>query len=193
MKPWDASLDPHIIVLTFKDIYEGFNVFCIGSKDLHKGSQPYHSTPPHLTTTFPPLSTSINIMDIREGSLALTHRPDLTHPPAAWLLLCTYHPSILAGFNAHLPWVYCSYTSHASGLFALSTMSYPRSLPHPHFTLGNGSVRYVISPERILLDVIAGVDEGVLQEIPWETVPLTRVFVKERLALAAFSTCLCTT
>ena len=63
-------------------------------------------------------------------------------------------------------------------------MSSPRSLPHPHFTLSNGSVRYVISLERILLDVIAGVDEGILDEIPWETLPLTRVFVKERLALA---------
>ena len=51
----------------------------------------------------------------------------------------------------------------------------------------------MISLERILLDVIAGVDEGILQEIPWETLSLTRVFVKEMLDLAAFSTCLCST
>ena len=43
------------------------------------------------------------------------------------------------------------------------------------------------------MDVIAGVNEGILQEISWETLPLTRVFVKERLALATFSTCLCST
>ena len=162
MKSWDTSLDPHFIVLTSKDIYEGFNVFYKGSKDLHKGSQPYHSTHPHLTTACPPPPAGINIMEIREGSLALTRRPNLTHPPAMWLLLCTYHPSILIGFNAHLPWVYCSCTLHTTGLFALSTISSPRILPHPHFTLGNGSVHYVISLERILLDVIAGVDKGVL-------------------------------
>ena len=178
MKSWDTILDPHFIVLTSKDIYEGFNVFYKGSKDLHKGSQPYHSTPPHLTIACPPLFAGINLMDIREGSPALTHRPDPPHPPTTWLLLCINHPSILAIFNAHLPWVYCSCTSHAARLFALSTMSSPRILPHPHFTLGNGSVRYVISLERILLDVIAGVDEGVLQEISWETLPLTKVFVK---------------
>ena len=193
MKSWDASLDPHNIDLTSKDICEGFIFFGKGFKDLHKGSKPYHSTPPHFTIAFPPLSTGINIMDIREGSPTLTRRPNLTHPPSAWLLLCTYHPLILAGFNAHLPWVYFSCTSHASGLFTLSTMSSPQILPHPHFTLNNGSVRYAISLERILLDVIAGVEEGVLQEIPWETLPLTRVFVKERLALTVFSTCLCTT
>ena len=72
-------------------------------------------------------------------------------------------------------------------------MSSPRSRPHPHFTLGHGYVRYVISPKKIPLDVIAGVNEGWLQEIPWETLPLNRVFVKERLYLAAFSTCLCST
>ena len=72
-------------------------------------------------------------------------------------------------------------------------MSSPQSHPHPHFSLGHDSVCYVISLEKILLDVIAGVDEGWLQEIPWETLPLTRVFVKEIQALATFSTCLCTT
>ena len=72
-------------------------------------------------------------------------------------------------------------------------MSSPGSLPHPHSPLGNGvhSVRYVISLERILLDFISGVDEGILQEILWESLPLTRVFVKERLALTAFFTCFC--
>ena len=162
MKPWEAILDPHNINLTSKDVCEGFNFFCKGSKDLHKGSKPYHSTPPHSTTTCHSLSTSHNPMDIREGSPTLTRRPDPPHSSAAWILLCTYHPSSLACFNAHLPWFYCSCTSHALGLFTLSIMSSPRSLPHLHFTLGNGSVRYVISPERILLDVITGVDEGIL-------------------------------
>ena len=51
------------------------------------------------------------------------------------------------------------------------------------------SIRYVISLERILLDIITGVDEGILQEILWESLPLTRFFVKERLDLTTFLTC----
>ena len=47
----------------------------------------------------------------------------------------------------------------------------------------------MFSPERILLDIISGVDEGIIQGIPWESLPLTRVFIKERLALATFFAC----
>ena len=36
------------------------------------------------------------------------------------------------------------------------------------------------------MDVISGIDEGVLQEISWESLPLCRVFIKERLALSTF-------
>ena len=58
-----------------------------------------------------------------------------------------------------------------------------------HFTPSLGSVYDEVPPKRILLDVIAGVGEGWLQEIPWEALPLTMTFVKERLSLAAFSSC----
>ena len=45
--------------------------------------------------------------------------------------------------------------------------------------------------EEALLAIISGFDEGFAQGIPWETLPLIRSFVKERLALAAFLNCLC--
>ena len=179
MNLWDESLDLHHIDLTSKDLCEGFNVLCDGSKDLYEGSKPCRSTPPHLTAVCPPFSTGHNPMDFCEGSATLTLRPNPPHSTAAWIPPCTGLSSIPEGFNAHLPWLNCSYNSHASILFVLSIMSSLRSLPHPHSPLGNArSVFYVISLERILLDVIARVDEGILQKIPWESLLLTRVFVK---------------
>ena len=165
MDHWDSSFYPHCLLFSFMEIYEGSNVLPKDLKDLHIPSHsnlthPYHSIPPHSTASCPSLPTGINFMDNHEGSPALTSYPNSLHPSAAWLHHCTYHPSVLAGFNAHLPWVYCSYLSHVLALIAPSIMSSPRSRPHPHFTLNHGSVHYVISPERILLDVIAGVDEG---------------------------------
>ena len=62
-----------------------------------------------------------------------------------------------------------------------------------HFTPSLGSVYHEVPPKRILLNVIAGIGEGWLQEIPWEALPLTRTFVKERLALEGFSSYSCST
>ena len=195
MNLWDVILDPHHIEPISKYLYEGSNVLCKGSKELCEGSKPCRSIPPHLATAYPPFTTGLNPMDLREGSLSLTCHPIPPHSSAAWLPLCTGHSSILEGFTIHLPRLNCSCNSHAPSLIVLLDMSSPRSLPHPHSPLGNGvhSVRYVISPERILLDIIIGVDEGILQEITWESLPLTRVFVKERLALTTFFNCLCST
>ena len=66
-----------------------------------------------------------------------------------------------------------------------------RSFPYLQAPFGNGvlSSRSVFSLERTLQAIISGVDEGIVQGIPWESMPLTRVFIKERLALAAFLTC----
>ena len=72
-------------------------------------------------------------------------------------------------------------------------MSSSESFPFLHASFVNDvlSSRSVYSPERTLLDIISGVDEGIVQGILWESLPLTRVFIKERLALAAFLTCCC--
>ena len=44
---------------------------------------------------------------------------------------------------------------------------------------------------NFLLNVVAGVGGGRLLGIPWHVLPLIRAFVKERLALSAFSFCQC--
>ena len=81
------------------------------------------------------------------------------------------------------------FSSHAQCPFDHYTMSSPRSdMPiHSAPVLGSGSHEAT----HILLNVVAGIGEGWLQGIPWQELPLTRSFVKERLALAAFSTCHC--
>ena len=90
------------------EIYEGSNVLPKDPKDLHipyhsNLTHPYHSIPLHSTASCPSLSIGINYMDNHEGSPALTSCPASLHPSAAWLHHCTYHPSVPAGFNAHLP------------------------------------------------------------------------------------------
>ena len=70
-----------------------------------------------------------------------------------------------------------------------SSVSFPY-LQAP-FVSGVLSSRSVFSLERTLQAIISGVDEGIVQGIPWESLPVTRVFIKERLALAAFLTCYC--
>ena len=165
MNLWDANLDPHRIDLASKDFYEGAYV------SMHC---------PHFDAMCSPFTIDLTPMDLHEGYPVLTHHPITPHSSAAWLPLCTGLSSILEGFITHLPRLNCSCNSHAPGLFILLNMSSPRSLPHPQPPFGNGVhfVCYVISSERILLDIISGVDEGILQEIPWESLPLTRVFVK---------------
>ena len=68
------------------------------------------------------------------------------------------------------------------------TMASFRSLVYPPapFDSPNLSHSYAVCLEKALLVVISGVDEGYAQGIPWESLPLIRCFVKERLALAVF-------
>ena len=72
-------------------------------------------------------------------------------------------------------------------------MASSRSFPYIHAPFVNSvlSSRSVYSPTRTLLAIISGVDEGIVQGILWESLPLTRVFIKESLALAAFLTYYC--
>ena len=71
-------------------------------------------------------------------------------------------------------------------------MSSSEGFPYLH-PFGNGvlSSRSAFSSERTLLAIISGIHEGIVQGILWESLPLTRVFIKERLALSAFLTCYC--
>ena len=59
-------------------------------------------------------------------------------------------------------------------------------MPSPRSTMHFSSAPDLSrSPEavRILLNVVTGIEGGRLQGIPWQTLPLTRSFVKERLLL----------
>ena len=124
-----------------------------------------------------------------ECSKVLTRRPLALLLTAAWYPLLTCLTSILATFMSHLPKCKCILNSHALGLFILFIKSSSESFPYLH-PFGNGvlSSRSVFSSERTMLAIISGVDEGIVQGIPWESLPLTRVFIKERLALATFLT-----
>ena len=90
---------------------------------------------------------------------------------------------------AHRSWVKCLSSSHAPSLLDYYDMSSPHSNMQFHSAPSLGSASHEIA--RVLLNVVAGVGEGWLQDIPWQALPLTYSFVMERLALAAFSTCSC--
>ena len=165
MDHWDSRFYPHCILFSFMEIYKGSNVLPKYLKDLrilyHSNlTHPYHSIPPHSTISCLPFPAGIHHALFPKGSPAFKCCPASLHPPAVWTQRNTHLPSVYAGFITHLPRFNCLLLSHASGLFAPSTMSSPRIRSHPHSTLGLGSARYVISPECILLDVIAGVNEG---------------------------------
>ena len=113
--------------------------------------------------------------------------------PTVWIFLCLHPLSGIIKFMAHHPQVNCPSSSHAPSLFDHPIMYSPLSNLQVHFCPSLGSVYHEIPPECILLDVIIGVGEGWLQEILWEALPLTMNFVKERLALTAFSSFSCST
>ena len=58
MNLWDVILDPRHIEPTSKDLYEGSNVLCKGSKELCEDSKPCRSTPPHVVAAYPPFTTA---------------------------------------------------------------------------------------------------------------------------------------
>ena len=102
-----------------------------------------------------------------EGSKVLTHRPFTLLLADAWSPLLTSLTSILSAFMSHLPQCYCTPSSHAPGLFILFNMASSGSFPYLHAPFVNGvlSTRSVYSPERTLLAIISGVNEGIVQGI----------------------------
>ena len=123
-----------------------------------------------------------------DGSSHLLRCPAFPPSPAAWYNLCPLPLSVFVGLMAHRSWVKCPSSLHALSLFDHHGMSSPCSSIQAHCSPSLGSVYHEVPPEQVLMNVIAGVGEGWLQDIPWEALPLTRSFVKERLALASFST-----
>ena len=82
---------------------------------------------------------------------------------------------MLQVFSRYVPWL-CLKPSSTLPLLLIATTSFILKLQ---------------CLEEALLAIISGFDEGFAQGIPWETLPLIRRFVKERLAFAAFLNCLC--
>ena len=88
--------------------------------------------------------------------------------------------SILNTLNSSLFLRYCCFSSHAPGPFIPRIMASLRlhSYPSSPWNSGLTLARSAFLLERTLLNVITGIDEGVLQAIPWESLPFCRSFVK---------------
>ena len=141
---------------------------------------------------YPPLLThpSLNLIVLNlldDGSNQAPCQGNVWFPPTS------ISSTILPALMSHPLRIKCSPTRHTSGLILLCSMASSRSLfylPAP-FNSPNLSHSYAVCSGKALLVVISGVDEGYAQGIPWESLPLIRGFVKERLALAAFLNCIC--
>ena len=101
--------------------------------------------------------------------------------------------SILDDINSSYVLRYCYSSSHAPGPIIFHVMASLRLHSHSATSWNNGLILAcsILSPERTLLNVISGVDDGFLQDIPWESLPFCRLFVKERFTLVAFFSCHC--
>ena len=121
----------------------------------------------------------LNTMDY--GFFSIPFHDDVWSPP-------TSTPSTYPLALMHHPLkINCPFRRHASSLLPLCTMASSRSFcPSTPFDSHNLIHSQASCLEEALLVVISGFDEGFDQGIPWETLPLIRRFVKERLALAAF-------
>ena len=108
-------------------------------------------------------------IDFCEGSKVLTRLPFALLLANAWSPLLTSLTSILATFMSHLPQRKCILSSHAPSLFILFNMASSGIFPYLHAPFVNVMLpsRSVYSPENTLLAVISGVDEGIVQGIPW--------------------------
>ena len=132
--------------------------------------------PPHFPspTALHHLPTAgLHSMLLPDGSYHLICCPTFFPSPAAWSNLCSFPLSDIIGLMAHRSWVKCPFSSHAPSLFDHRGMSSPCSSMQIHFSPSLGSVYHEVPPKRVLLNVIAGVGEGWIQDIPWEALPLT--------------------
>ena len=135
------------------------------------------------------LAANIHSFQPLDGSKHLIICPARSPPSATWTLSYPLYFSISAGIKTFRPLVNCNPSSHVCYHLVYYSMPFPCSnmLICSALDLGSGSPEGV----RILLNVVAGVEGGRLLGIPWKSLPLTHSFVKERLALAAFSNCHC--
>ena len=115
------------------------------------------------------------------GSLHLFDSP---FPLAVWPSHLSLHLSDAVAFKDSRPRVKGIILSHAPS--SMSSLGSDMAL-HTISILGPGLHEAL----RILLKVVSGIEEGGLQGLPWQAIPIICSVVKERLALAAISPCLC--
>ena len=201
-KPPPRSLTMRIIIMKFLTLLHFFGILKAPPSSspflfftpLSLSYSPYPSflIPP---SSFLPLSphhfivAGIHSSQPLDGSKHLLICPTRFHPSTAWTLSCLLFILISTGIKIIRPLVNCSPSSHVCAPLVHNSMPPPCSdmLIYSAPDLGSGSPEAV----RILLNVVAGVEGGRLLGISWQALPLTHSFVKERLALAAFSNCHC--
>ena len=186
--PYPSTLFPSFSPSPYPSI---FTLFLSLAILLRPSLIPPHTLP--LTTLRHPPTAGSHLALHLEGSPHSMCCHAFPLSPAVWIILCLHPLSGNVGFMGHHPRLNGPSSLHAPSLFDHLDMSSPRSSLQAHFSPSLGSIYHEIPPKHILLDVIAGVGEGWLLKIPWEALPVTRTFVKERLALAAFSSCSCST
>ena len=121
--------------------------------------------------------------------LHLRLSPSFPRPLAAWFPLCLLLPLAAVDIN---PIQYRDISiplSHDCAPVLVNIMAFDcsKSTVLSLMSLGSGLLETL---QYILLSV-SGIEEGSLQGLPWQALPLIRSVVKERLALAAFTPCPC--
>ena len=122
------------------------------------------------------------------GSLHLIARPLTFYLLAAWTTAC---PSLFSSspcINSMRRWDYCYPPPHICS--DLGPLHMPLHCEVMH-SLSNSDAFGSHDRSRFLQEVVTGIEGGHLHGIPWQVLPSTRSFVKERLALAALSNCRC--
>ena len=135
-----------------------------------------------------PLPLAAGLHSLFVGSIHLMARTLSIYLMAAWITACSALLSSPPCIKALRQWDYCyppSYVCSTSG---------PLHKPLHSKVMYSLSVLDQFGSHdklRILQEVVTGIERGQLHGIPWQALPLTRSFVKERLAFAAFSNCHC--
>ena len=110
------------------------------------------------------------------GSSHLLHSPP--HPPsyAAWSPCCLLHLSKAVELKALQFGDIFIPPSHAQDLISVFSMASAGSVMNSHsfFFLGPG----LYNALRLLWNIITGIEEGILQGLPWQVLPFTRSVVK---------------
>ena len=123
------------------------------------------------------------------GSSHLLLSPPLPPSYAAWPPCCLLHLSKAKELKSlQFGDIFIS-PSHAQDPFTFFSMASIGidMIPHSLSILGPG----LYDALRFLLKIVTGIGEGRLQGLSWQVLPLNRSVEKERLALASFSPCSC--